>query len=52
MSKNKLVSDPDLNKRLQDHLKSKESLLGEGSPFSELLQGMVNAMLEGELESH
>jgi len=52
MSKNKLVSDPDLNKRLQDHLKSKEPLLGEGSPFSELLQGMVNAMLEGELESH
>lgn len=52
MSKNKIVSDPDLNKRLQDHLKSKEPLLGEGSPFSELLQGMVNAMLDGELESH
>ena len=38
-------------KAMQKHLYSKEKLLGEDSPFSELLQEMVNKMLEGEMES-
>jgi len=44
--------DPDLDKKLRDHLSSKDRLFGEGSPFSELLQNMVNTMLEGEMSSH
>lgn len=42
----------DLYKRMQAHLLSKAPLLGKGSPFSEMLQGMVNTMLEGEMASH
>lgn len=38
--------------RLKEHLYSKKPVLGESSPFSELLQGMVNMMLEGELQDH
>lgn len=52
MNKKKLVLDPDLDKKLRDHLSSKERLFGEASPFSELLQNMVNTMLEGEMSSH
>lgn len=37
--------------RLKEHLYSKQKVLGKGSPFSELLQSMVNQMLEGEIES-
>lgn len=44
------IKDSTLKKRLKDHLYSKKPILGEGSPFSELLQGMVNQMLEGEME--
>lgn len=44
------IKDGTLKKRLKDHLYSKKPILGEGSPFSELLQGMVNQMLEGEME--
>jgi transposase-like protein len=42
----------ELYERLKTHLYSKKPVLGEDSPFSELLQGMVNMMLEGELEDH
>lgn len=42
----------DLLGRMKDHLYSKESLFGDGSPFTELLQTMVNKMLEGEVEDH
>ncbi len=47
----KLVNDPVLYERMKEHLYSKQSILGEDSPFSELLQQMVNKMLEGELDS-
>ncbi len=35
---------------MKSHLYSKEKLLGEDSPFSELLQNMVNKMLDGEMD--
>lgn len=43
--------DSELYKRMKSHLYSKEQLLGEDSPFSELLQTMVNGMLDGEMDS-
>lgn len=46
-----LVGDQELYKRMKAHLYSKAPVLGEGSPFSELLQQMVNEMLEGEMDS-
>ena len=38
--------------KLKEHLYSKAPLLGEGSPFSGLLQEMVNGILDGEIESY
>ena len=46
-----LLKDEALLARMKEHLYSKEPLLGEGSPFSDLLQGMVNKMLEGEIDA-
>jgi putative transposase len=46
-----LLSDPKMNERLKERLYSKKGLLGKESPFSEILQQMVNTMLEGEIES-
>ena len=46
-----LLSDPKMNERLKERLYSKKGLLGKESPFSEILQQMVNTMLEGEMES-
>jgi putative transposase len=46
------LESEDLYKRMQAHLLSKAPILGKGSPFSEMLQGLVNTMLEGEVESH
>lgn len=46
-----LLKDPALNERLKERLYSKKGLLGKESPFSEILQQMVNTMLEGEIES-
>lgn len=43
--------DPGLQNQLKTHLKSKKPLFGEDSPFSVLLQGMVNQILEGEMDS-
>ena len=43
--------DPELYEQLRTHLYSKKPLLGEDSPFSGLLQQMVNKMLEGELDA-
>lgn len=55
MSKKKdkkpVIEDEQLYARLKEHLYSKEPLLGENSPFSELLQQMVDQMLEGEVEN-
>ena len=38
--------------RMKEHLYSKKTITGKGSPFSEILQTMVNAMLSGELATH
>ena len=45
-----LLSDPNMSDRLKDRLYSKKGLLGKESPFSELLQGMVNTMLDAEID--
>jgi len=50
--KDKLQLNPELENKLRKHLKSKKPLFGEDSPFSGLLQSMVNTMLEGEMEDH
>lgn len=49
-NKNPLRENPELYAQLKEHLYSKASLLGEDSPFSALLQQMVDVMLEGEME--
>lgn len=36
--KQQLIQDPKLYARLKEHLYSKKPVLGEDSPFSELLQ--------------
>jgi len=41
-----------LYERMKQRLYSKEPMFGDGSPFSELLQTMVNKMLEGEADHH
>lgn len=41
-----------LYEKMKQRLYSKEPLFGDGSPFSELLQTMVNKMLEGEADHH
>ena len=46
-----LFSDPQTSDRLKERLYSKKGLLGKESPFSEILQGMVDAMLDAEIES-
>ncbi len=45
-----LALEKDSVERMVDHLYSQKPLLEEGSPFSELLQKMVNLMLEGEMD--
>lgn len=50
--KDKLKLSPKLESELRDHLKSKKPLFGEESPFSNLLQSMVNTMLEREMDNH
>jgi len=51
MKKKKDINiDPETYERLKEHLYSKKPLLGSNSPFSEMLQGMVNKVLEGEME--
>src|SRR5690606_39962311 len=45
-----LLNDPTMNDRLKERLYSKKGLLGNESPFSEILQHMVNTMLDGEIE--
>ncbi len=46
------VESQELYERMKQRLYSKEPLFGDGSPFSELLQTMVNKMLEGEADHH
>lgn len=50
--KEELKLPEELDKKLRQHLKDKKPLFGEDSPFSGLLQKMVNTMLEGEMEDH
>lgn len=50
--KDKLKIDAEAYERMKRHLYSKKPVLGEDSPFSELLQEMVNTILEGEMDSH
>jgi putative transposase len=47
-----LVGDESLYNRMKSHLYSKAAVLGEGSPFSELLQKMVNELLDCEMDNH
>ena len=47
-----LKRDPEVYGAFEEHIKSGKDLFGEDSPFSALLQGVVNAALEGELDSH
>jgi transposase-like protein len=47
----KTTDESELYSRLKEHLYSKQPLLGEDSPFSELLQQMVNKLLDGEMEA-
>jgi len=46
-----ISKDSELYGRLRDHLYSKKPVLGKDSPFSELLQNMVNTVLEGEMDA-
>lgn len=47
-----LIPDPELRERVTRQLYGDEPLFGKGSVFSEMLQAMVNAALEGELDAH
>ena len=49
-SKKTETTEQGLYDRMKTHLYSKEALFGKDSPFSELLQVMVNKMLEGEID--
>lgn len=49
--KEQLLVGPEMYDRLKGHLYSKAPILEENSPFSELLQSMVNKMLDGEMDS-
>lgn len=48
--KKKEFKDTEMYSDLKQHLYSKKPLLGPESPFSELLQDMVNTILEGEMD--
>jgi transposase-like protein len=45
-----MFPDPVLRERVRERLYSGEPLFGEGSVFSEMLQALVNASLEGEMD--
>ena len=45
-----LFPDPELRQRVKDQLYSGEPLFGKDSVFSEMLQAVVNAALEGEMD--
>lgn len=52
VSKDLYNTDSELYQRMKQHLLSGKSVLCQDSPFSELLQDMVNAIMEGEMEGH
>jgi putative transposase len=45
-----LFPDPELRSRVQEQLYGGGPLLGQGSIFSEMLQALVNASLDGEMD--
>lgn len=45
-----LIPDAELRERVRSQLYSGGALLGQGSVFSEMLQAMVNAALDGEMK--
>lgn len=45
-----LIPDSELRDRVKDQLYSGNQLFGEDSVFSEMLQAMINASLEGEMD--
>ncbi len=47
-----LIPDPEQRKKVQEALYSDQPLLGPNGVFTELLQSLVNASLEGELDAH
>ena len=47
-----LIPDSEMRNRMVEQLYSGRPLLGEDSVFSEMLQAVVNASLEGELEHY
>lgn len=47
-----LLGDNPLTDRMEDHLRSGGGFLDEGSPFRDLLSGMVNRVLNAELDVH
>jgi transposase-like protein len=47
-----LIPDPELRKRITDELYGDQNFIGKGGVFSEMLQGVLNAALEGELDAH
>lgn len=49
--KEQMRIEGEMYERMKDHLYSKRPILGEDSPFSEMLQSMVNQILEGEMAS-
>ena len=46
-----MMEDPELLDRMKKHLYSGESVLGQGSPFSELLQQMESQMYGVEISA-
>jgi putative transposase len=46
-----LFTDPKFSDRLKERLYSKKGLLGKDSPFSEILQSMVDTVLDAEIDS-
>lgn len=47
-----LIPDPEKRKQVEEALYSDAPLLGPDGVFTELLQSLVNASLEGELDAH
>ena len=47
-----LIPDPEARKKIEEALYSDAPLLGPEGVFTQLLQSLVNASLEGELEAH
>ena len=47
-----IMSDPEAFKQAESYLRSGKEILGKDSPFTALLQGVVNAALEGEMDAH